>query len=100
LVKVLFDTSVLVAALIVTHPQHAICLPQLKAAESKQVEGFISTTVLSSASMIVYSIKCPTIKAIAYHFTREKIMGEAKLNLTNFIEPLQMFWCQRHIKAG
>jgi predicted nucleic acid-binding protein len=53
LVKVLFDTSVLVAALIVSHPQHTICFPRLKAAESKQVEGFISTHTLAETYSVI-----------------------------------------------
>jgi predicted nucleic acid-binding protein len=53
LVKVLFDTSVLVAALIVSHPQHAICFPRLKAAESKQIEGFISTHSLAETYSVI-----------------------------------------------
>jgi predicted nucleic acid-binding protein len=47
LVKVLFDTSVLVAALIEGHPQHSTCFPQLKAAESRQIQGVISTHSLA-----------------------------------------------------
>lgn len=53
MVKVLFDTSVLVAALVVSHPQHAICFPRLKAAESKQVEGFISTHTLAETYSVM-----------------------------------------------
>jgi predicted nucleic acid-binding protein len=53
LVKVLFDTSVLIAALVVSHPQHAICFPRLKASESKQVEGFISTHSLAETYSVI-----------------------------------------------
>ena len=53
MVKVLFDTSVLVAALIVNHPQHPICFPHLKAAESKQVQGFISTHTLAETYSVI-----------------------------------------------
>ena len=50
---VLFDTSVLVAALIVSHPQHSACFPRLKAAESKQIEGFISTHSLAETYSVM-----------------------------------------------
>ena len=50
--RVLFDTSVLVAALIVSHPQHSACFARLKAAESGQVQGFISTHSLAE----IYSV--------------------------------------------
>lgn len=53
MVKVLFDTSVLVAALIVSHPQHPLCFPHLKAAESWQVEGFISTHTLAETYSVM-----------------------------------------------
>ncbi len=50
---VLFDTSVLVAALIVSHPQNSACFPRLKAAESKQIEGFISTHSLAETYSVM-----------------------------------------------
>jgi predicted nucleic acid-binding protein len=53
LVKVLFDTSVLIAALVVSHPQHAACFPRLKAAQSKQIQGFISTHTLAEAYSVL-----------------------------------------------
>jgi predicted nucleic acid-binding protein len=53
LVKVLFDTSILVAALVVSHPQHAICFPRLKAAQSNHIEGFISTHSLAETYSVI-----------------------------------------------
>ncbi|MEQ9235682.1 type II toxin-antitoxin system VapC family toxin [Coleofasciculus sp. E2-BRE-01] len=53
MVKVLFDTSVLVAALVVSHPRHGLCFPHLKAAESRQVEGFISTHTLAETYSVL-----------------------------------------------
>lgn len=50
--RILFDTSVLVAALIVSHPQHSACFARLKAAESKQIQGFVSTHSLAE----IYSV--------------------------------------------
>lgn len=51
--RVLFDTSVLVAALIVSHPHHSACFLRLKAAESKQVQGFISTHSLAETYSVI-----------------------------------------------
>ncbi|MFB2972533.1 type II toxin-antitoxin system VapC family toxin [Aerosakkonema sp. BLCC-F183] len=51
--KVLFDTSVLVPALIVSHPKHSVCFSRLKAAESKQIQGFISTHSLAETYSVI-----------------------------------------------
>ncbi len=51
--KVLFDTSVLVSALIVNHPKHSVCFPMLQAAESKQIQGFISTHTLAETYSVI-----------------------------------------------
>ena len=51
--KVLFDTSVLVAALTVNHPKHSVCFSRLKAAESRQVQGFISTHSLAETYSVI-----------------------------------------------
>lgn len=53
MVKVFFDTSVLVAALVVNHPQHSLCFPRLKGAKLKQVEGFISTHTLAETYSVI-----------------------------------------------
>lgn len=49
----MFDTSVLVPALIVNHPQHSVCFARLKAAESKHIEGFISTHSLAETYSVI-----------------------------------------------
>jgi len=51
-VNVLFDTSVVIAALLPKHPSHAPCFVQLQAAESKQIQGYLSTHSLAE----VYSV--------------------------------------------
>ncbi|MEM9218736.1 MAG: PIN domain-containing protein [Cyanobacteria bacterium P01_F01_bin.150] len=50
--KVLLDTSVMVAALLPQHPCHASCFSQLKAVESKQIKGYLSTHSLAE----IYSV--------------------------------------------
>ena len=51
--RVLFDTSVLVAALFVSHPHHTACFSQLQAAKSKLVQGFISTHTLAETYSVI-----------------------------------------------
>jgi predicted nucleic acid-binding protein len=46
-VRVLFDTSVLIPALVTGHQNHAICLPWLQQAEFHQIDGLISTHSLA-----------------------------------------------------
>lgn len=45
--RVLFDTSTLVAAILVSHPQHPACFARLQLVESRQVLGFVSTHSLA-----------------------------------------------------
>nr|WP_226588129.1 PIN domain-containing protein [Microseira wollei] len=49
----MFDTSVLVAALIVNHPKHSVCFSRIKAAESRQIQGFISTHSLAETYSVM-----------------------------------------------
>ncbi|MBF2014852.1 MAG: PIN domain-containing protein [Rivularia sp. T60_A2020_040] len=41
--KVLFDTSVLVAAFEVSHPRHGVCLPWLQKVQISEIDGYVST---------------------------------------------------------
>lgn len=50
--KVLFDTSVIVAALLPQHPSHVPCFAQLHAVESGPAKGYLSTHSLAE----VYSV--------------------------------------------
>jgi predicted nucleic acid-binding protein len=51
--KILFDTSVLVAASLTQHPEHPTCFPQLQSAERGQVEGYLSTHSLAETYSIL-----------------------------------------------
>lgn len=51
--KVLFDTSVLVAALIINHPKHSVCFSWLKSAESRNIQSFISTHSLAETYSVI-----------------------------------------------
>lgn len=52
MVKVLFDTSVLIAAFLPKHPHHHPCFTHLEAAQTKQLQGYLSTHSLAE----VYSV--------------------------------------------
>lgn len=45
--KVLFDTSVIIAALLPKHPSHSPCFAKLQAAELHQIQGYLSTHSLA-----------------------------------------------------
>ena len=47
MVKGLFDTSILVAALVADHPKYCCCLPWLQRVKSGEIIGFVSTHTLA-----------------------------------------------------
>jgi predicted nucleic acid-binding protein len=51
--KVLFDTSVVVAASLTQHPEHTRCFPQLQSAQLGQVHGYLSTHSLAETYSIL-----------------------------------------------
>ena len=51
--KILFDTSVLVAALVVNHPRHTVCISWLEQAISEAIEGYISTHTLAETYAVL-----------------------------------------------
>jgi len=55
-VKALFDTSVLVAGILTSHPRHTACFSQLKAAQSQDIQGFISTHTLAETYSVLTRI--------------------------------------------
>ena len=47
MVRIFFDTSVLVAAILSQHPQHAPCLRWLRQAKESQIQGYISAHTMA-----------------------------------------------------
>lgn len=45
--KVLFDTSVIIAATLPQHPSHTACFAQLQAAQTNQIYGYLSAHSLA-----------------------------------------------------
>jgi len=60
-VRVLYDTSALVAALIESHPKHTPCFLRLHEARSGQVQGYLSTHSLAELYAVLtrYPIRPP-----------------------------------------
>ena len=54
--KILFDTSVLVAALLDSHPKHAIAFQWLVKAKHKEIEGYIGIHTLVELYAILTSL--------------------------------------------
>ncbi len=51
--KVLFDTSVLVAAMVASHPRHSGCLPWLQAIRDRQHIGAIAAHTLAESYAVL-----------------------------------------------
>jgi predicted nucleic acid-binding protein len=73
MVKVLFDTSTLVAALVVNHPQHESCFPYLQQAKNQEIQGFIATHTLAELYAVLtrLPLKPPISPTIAQHLIDE-----------------------------
>ena len=52
-VKVLFDTSVLVAGSLTQHPNYAPCLAHLQAAQGGRIQGYLSTHSLAETYSVL-----------------------------------------------
>jgi predicted nucleic acid-binding protein len=52
-IKVLFDTSVLVASILVNHEQHSACIPWLTRVKRGEIQGFIGTHTLAELYAIL-----------------------------------------------
>ena len=57
--KVLYDTSVLIAALLVAHSHHALALPQLEKAQCQEVRGYVSTHSLAELYSVMTRLPEP-----------------------------------------
>ena len=53
--KVLFDTNVLIAAMIATHPKHAIALPWLAKVKHNEITGVIGAHSLAELYSVLTS---------------------------------------------
>lgn len=81
--KVLFDTSVLVAALEVNHPRHSVCLPWLQQAQIQDIDGCMSTHTLAELYAVLtrLPIRPPITPAIAEQLIIENFASFAFIPL-------------------
>jgi predicted nucleic acid-binding protein len=82
-VKVLFDTSVLIPAIVTRHEQHNICWRWLEDARSNQFQGVVSTHTLAELYSVLTRLPYrPVISpAIAQRQIRENLQGFEKVAL-------------------
>lgn len=78
--KVLFDTSTLFAALVLTHPQHIVCFTHLQTVQAGENQGYASTHSLAE----LYSV-------ITRYPTEPRVTpAEAELLITDMLQYLQV----------
>ncbi|BAY19583.1 PilT protein domain protein [Anabaenopsis circularis NIES-21] len=82
--KILFDTSVLVAAIVADHPHYSITLPWLQRIQAGQIEGFVSTHTLAELYAILTRLpQKPKIKPeLAQRLVQENLANFHKIVLT------------------
>lgn len=51
--RILLDTSVLVAAFVLGHPRHQVCIPWLQQVRSGKLQGFIATHTLAEVYAVL-----------------------------------------------
>jgi predicted nucleic acid-binding protein len=79
--KVLFDTSVLVAALVAAHPHHARAFPWLKKAKEEEIELLISSHTMAELYTVLSTL--PVIPRItpgmAWRLIHESVLSFATI---------------------
>ena len=82
--KVLFDTSVLVAAFVVSHPRHSVCLPWLQQVQENKIDGYLSTHTFAELYSVLtrLPIKPSISPAIAQRLIDENLASFTAIPLT------------------
>ncbi|MBD2294790.1 PIN domain-containing protein [Anabaena sphaerica FACHB-251] len=57
--KALFDTNILVSAMIEAHPNHAISLPWIQRVRNKSISGYISTHSIAELYAVITRLPLP-----------------------------------------
>lgn len=75
--KVCFDTSTLVAALLQQHPHHAIAFPRLQAVKEKTAQGYLTTHCLAElfATLTALPLKPRLLPADVERIIRQSILA-------------------------
>ena len=79
--KTLFDTSVLIAAIVQAHPKHYQALPWLKKAKEKKLEYLVAAHTLAELYAVLTTLPVsPKIKpGLAQHLIQENVVSMAKI---------------------
>ena len=79
--KTLFDTSIIIAALVESHPMHEIAFPWLKKAKTKSFELIIASHTLAElyAVLSTLPIKPRISPAVAWRLIHENIEAVSKV---------------------
>jgi predicted nucleic acid-binding protein len=82
--KILFDTSVLVAAFEVSHPRHGVCLPWLQRVQEEEIDGYLSTHTLAELYSVLtrLPVKPPISPALAQRLLDENLQLFVAIPLT------------------
>jgi predicted nucleic acid-binding protein len=82
-VKVLFDTSTLVPAIVTSHPQHPVCWQWLENTRTDQIQGVVSTHTLAELYSVLTRLPYrPRISpAIAQRQIHENLQNFEKVPL-------------------
>jgi predicted nucleic acid-binding protein len=80
-VKVLFDTSVLVAAIVQSHVRHAEALPWLRRAKGGEVEFLVAAHTLAELYSVLTAlpIRPRIVPGIAWRLVQENVESSATL---------------------
>jgi len=82
-VKVLYDTSVLLAALLVEHANHGLAFPQLELARQGTVQGYLSTHSLAELYSVMTRLP-PSLRVLPDE-------AEAVIvDLLDYLEPIPL----------
>ena len=78
MLKVLFDTNILVASTIEAHPNHSISFPWIQQVRNKSIDGYISTH--SIAELYAVMTRLPLAKPLSHQQVHDVIVN----NLESF----------------
>ncbi len=94
MVKVLFDTSVLIAAFVASHPKHKSCFNCLKKVKDKAIEGIIGTHALAEIHSVL--TRLPITPGISPNLAKRLIkenlaeMVVISLNDKDYLEVIEL----------
>ena len=69
--RVLFDTSIIIAALVVSHEQHTACVRWLNQAKTEQIQGIISTHSFAETYSVI--TRRPSVLELTLNSLRDSL---------------------------